>query len=225
MHQFCYRLCVAMLVKMFFLAVILDLSFPCQELHDINVLDFSEMGLKDLRPIYHQTFNFTVKCLLLQENVIISVNFSMLVLMFPGLQMVDLRHNPFDCKIAKTAVEVLASCSSIAYTSFIFCLTSTGPTSTTPIHPSSTTIPKFLSLTTVPSTPGHSFTGSNDTRLTILLASIVPSCAFVIILILCVLRIKIRKYYRRHSNSEMQQFANPLGSSGSEETLFEQSRL
>ena len=82
-----------MLVKMFFLAVIVNLSSPCQELHDINVLDCSEMGLKDLRPIYHQTFNFTAKYLLLQENMITSVNFSKLVLMFPGLQMVDLRHN------------------------------------------------------------------------------------------------------------------------------------
>ena len=211
-----------MLVKMFFLAVIVDLSLLCQELHDINVLDCSEMGLKDLRVIYHQTFNFTVKYLLFQENMITSVNFSKLVLMFSGLQMVDLRHNPFDCKITKTAVEVLSNCSSITYTSFIFGSTSTGPTSATPIHPSSTSVPKFFSSTTVPSTPGHSFTGSNDTRLTIILASIVPSCAFVITLILCVLRIKVRKYYRRRSNSEMQQFANPLWSSGGVKTLFEQ---
>ena len=65
-NQFCYRMGVTMFVKVFFVALMVDQSL-CQELPDIYALE-------------NQTVNFTAKYLLLQENMITSVNFPRLCL-------------------------------------------------------------------------------------------------------------------------------------------------
>ena len=145
------------------------------------------------------------------------VNFSQLVLRFPKVQLVDLRHNPLDCEVTITLVKVLlSSCSSVEYTDPI---SSTDFISTTSTYHSSVTIPNFIfSLTTIPSVPA--FTTRSDNSYIGVCFTLLFS--FFIVLILCMVRIRVKKYRRCHFNGELDQFANPSWSSSSEETIFEQ---
>ena len=210
-----------MLVKMFVVFVLVASSCGSKCLDRIDVLDCSGVGLKDLEPIYDGRYNLSaVKFLFLEGNNITRVNFSNLVHQLPHIKLVNLQENPFNCEVTLLVV-VLSDCSSSSSTLSIFGAASVFSTAsvfpTTSLHRSSlipvpsTTVPS----TTVPTTPKRI-----SRHLTTVLASLLPSLAFLITLAVCILRIKIRKYRRRHSiNVESERFASWL--SDSEETLFE----
>ena len=217
-----------MLVKMFVVLVLVPSSCGSKCLVRIDILDCSGLGLKDLEPIYNDHYNLlAVKFLFLDHDNITRVNFSKLVHQLPHIKMVNLKKNPFNCE-ATLLVEVKSNCpvtlsifgaASVFSTASVFPTTSLHRSSLIPVP--STTVPSTtVPSTTVPSTTIPTTPHRMNRHLTAVLASVLPSLAFLITLIVRILRIKIRKYRRRrYSNLESERFAS--WSSDTEESLYE----
>ena len=176
-----------MLVKMFVVLVLVASSCGSKCFDVIDVLDCSGVGLKDLEPINDGRYNLSaVKFLLLQGNNITRVNFSNLVHQLPHIKLVNLQENPFNCEVT-LLVEVLSDCSSSSSTLSIFGVASVYSTAsvfpTTSLYLSSLTVPS----TTVPSTTVQSTPHRISRHLTTVLASLLPSLAFLITLVVCIL--------------------------------------
>ena len=87
----------------------------CDCVEQISFIDCSRTGLKLIPRTKKRMVNYTV--LSLRDNLLLEVNFTVLMEQFPDLKTVDLRNNPIYCEGINTTgpLKVITNCKTSTY--------------------------------------------------------------------------------------------------------------
>jgi hypothetical protein len=110
-------------IVILFVLVKSSFAYHCIELEGSHILDCSRLGISTFPRYTRQKW---VEVLILERNNFTLVNLSAIMVDFPNIKYIDIRHNPLDCtRLLRVKIDIASDCSHHTFKPTALAITST----------------------------------------------------------------------------------------------------